>query len=320
MGDFDRWRSMVASTPHPELAEIILDESGYTEMWRLDRSPEAPGRLENLKELISAMASFDSLAGFLEHVALVMEGLEDQTSDMVSIMTLHAAKGLEFDLVFLPGWEQGQFPNQRALDAEGQKGLEEERRLAYVGITRARKQLYISYAGRRRIHGQYTDALPSQFLEELPKDQCELVSTASSWGSNWLHQDQGFGNQGFGSAPATGFGSNWGSGRGGNSWSGGGNASARSGTDRGFGYESPGWKRAQERRRQGQVIRGNASDTQPSQTVRATRAFKPGERVFHQKFGYGDVVSVDKDKLVVAFDLSGEKKIIASYVVPASEA
>lgn len=307
-GDFERWRSMVSSTPHPELAEIILDESGYTEMWRLDRSPEAPGRLENLKELISAMASFDSLAGFLEHVALVMEGLEDQTSDMISIMTLHAAKGLEFDLVFLPGWEQGQFPNQRAMDAEGQKGLEEERRLAYVGITRARKQLYISYAGRRRIHGQYTDALPSQFLEELPQDQLELVSTASSWGSNWLHQDQGF------QAPSSGFGANWTG-----SW--GGAADRQTpGADRGFGYESPGWKRAQERRRQGKIIRGSASDMQPSQAVRVTRAYQVGERVFHQKFGYGDVISADQDKLVVRFDVSGEKKIIASYIVPASEA
>ncbi len=311
MGDFDRWRSMVASTPHPELTEIILDESGYTEMWRLDRSPEAPGRLENLKELISAMASFDSLASFLEHVSLVMEGLEDQSTDMVSIMTLHAAKGLEFDLVFLPGWEQGQFPNQRALDAEGQKGLEEERRLGYVGITRARKSLYISYAGRRRIHGQYTDALPSQFLEELPDEQLEMISTASSWGSNWLHQDSGF------SAPSTGFGANWGA-----SWSS--QAAPRTrtsgGSDRGFGYESPGWKRAQARRNQGKIIQGSPKDMQPGHTVKATRNYKQGERVFHQKFGYGEVSLVDKDKLVVNFDVSGEKKIMSSFVVPASEA
>lgn len=317
IGDFDRWRAMVASTPHPELTEIILDESGYTEMWRLDRSPEAPGRLENLKELISAMASFDSLAAFLEHVSLVMEGLEDNSTDMVSIMTLHGAKGLEFDLVFLPGWEQGQFPNQRALDAEGQKGLEEERRLGYVGITRARKSLYISYAGRRRIHGQYSDALPSQFLEELPEEQLELVSTASSWGSNWLHQDSNF------SAPSTGFGANWGS-----SWNNlasarpatGGTSDRGFGADRGFGYESPGWKRAQARRNHGKIIQGSPRDMQPAQSVKATRNYAVGERVFHQKFGYGDVLAVDKDRLVVNFDISGEKKIMSSFIVPASDA
>src|SRR4029453_1164466 len=148
--DLETWRKLAETTPHAELAQIVLDESGYTAMWQNDKSIEAPGRLEDLKELIHAMEEFDSLVGFLEHVSLVMENAASSDGEMITIMTLHGAKGLEFDIVFLPGWEEGLFPSQRSLDENGVKGLEEERRLAYVGITRARKRALISYAANRR--------------------------------------------------------------------------------------------------------------------------------------------------------------------------
>jgi DNA helicase-2/ATP-dependent DNA helicase PcrA len=167
--DLDRWRGQSARIAHPELAKILLDESGYTGMWQEDKSPEAPGRLENLRELIVAMAEFDTLAGFLDHVSLIMDNATDTGADQVSLMTLHGAKGLEFDVVFLPGWEQGLFPNQRALDESGDAGLEEERRLAYVGLTRARRRAAISYAANRRLYGQWQSALPSRFIAELPE-------------------------------------------------------------------------------------------------------------------------------------------------------
>jgi|SRR5580658_683661 DNA helicase-2/ATP-dependent DNA helicase PcrA len=166
--DFDRWRAEAGRLPHPELAKIILDESGYTAMWQEDKSPEAPGRLENLRELVVAMAEFDTLAGFLDHVSLVMDNAADAGSDQVSLMTLHGAKGLEFDVVFLPGWEEGLFPHQRALDESGEAGLEEERRLAYVGLTRARRRAAISFAANRRMYGQWQSAIPSRFIRELP--------------------------------------------------------------------------------------------------------------------------------------------------------
>ncbi|MEC8164909.1 MAG: 3'-5' exonuclease, partial [Pseudomonadota bacterium] len=175
--DFERWRRLSEAAHHTELAETILDESGYTEMWqaRLKKLADAAGRLENLKELISAMEEFDSLAGFLEHVSLVMENVESGQEEMVSLMTLHSAKGLEFDVVFLPGWEEGLFPHQRALDESGISGLEEERRLAYVGLTRARQRIEISHAANRRIHNLWQSAIPSRFIEELPKDQIEVT-------------------------------------------------------------------------------------------------------------------------------------------------
>src|SRR5215475_5270537 len=162
--------------PQGELAEIVLDESGYTAMWQADKSPEAPGRLENLKELVTAMEEFENLAGFLEHVSLVMESAAGEPGDMVSIMTLHSAKGLEFDVVFLPGWEEGLFPNQRALDETGAAGLEEERRLAYVGLTRAKRRAIVSYAANRRIHNMWQSAIPSRFVAELPRDHTERAS------------------------------------------------------------------------------------------------------------------------------------------------
>ena len=168
--DVKRWRDAVASMHHADLAKMVLDESGYTRMWQLDKSPDAEGRLENLTELVNAMQEFDSLAGFLEHIALVMDGDTEAENGEVTLMTLHAAKGLEFDTIFMPGWEEGIFPSQRTIDENGAVGLEEERRLAYVGITRARKLVHISYAGSRRIHGQWQSAIPSRFLQELPAD------------------------------------------------------------------------------------------------------------------------------------------------------
>ena len=171
--DLDRWRAQAQHLPHTEVAQILLDESGYTAMWQADKSPEAPGRLENLRELVVAMAEFDTLAGFLDHVSLVMDNAADATADQVSLMTLHAAKGLEFDVVFLPGWEEGLFPHQRAMDESGQAGLEEERRLAYVGLTRARRRALVSYAANRRMYGQWQSALPSRFIGELPNAEIE---------------------------------------------------------------------------------------------------------------------------------------------------
>ena len=181
--DIARWRGFAASTPHTELTETVLDESGYTAMWQADKTPEAPGRLENLKELVTAMEEFENLGGFLEHVSLVMETTANASGDMVSLMTLHGAKGLEFDVVFLPGWEEGVFPHQRALDESGTAGLEEERRLAYVGLTRARKRAYVSYAASRRIHGMWQQALPSRFVAELPADHVESMSALASGGA-----------------------------------------------------------------------------------------------------------------------------------------
>lgn len=175
MTDFGRWRSLLTTMEHGSLAAQILDESGYLAMWQADKSPEAQGRVENLKELISGMEEFESLPAFLEHVSLVMEtqNAGSENDDFVSLMTLHGAKGLEFDCVFLPGWEEGLFPSQRSMDETGLKGLEEERRLAYVGITRARKRAYISFVANRRMYGNWINALPSRFVEELPEEHIE---------------------------------------------------------------------------------------------------------------------------------------------------
>ncbi len=171
--DFERWKSLVSNMHHSELAALVLDESGYNEMWKKDKAPDAPGRLENLKELVSAMNDFESLAEFLEHIALVLENQNDNSGEFITLMTLHGAKGLEFNIVFLPGWEEGLFPSQRSMDENGVKGLEEERRLAYVGITRAKRKSHISYVANRRMYGSWINAIPSRFVDELPEEHIE---------------------------------------------------------------------------------------------------------------------------------------------------
>ena len=179
---FERWRAQSEAMPHTELAEIVLDESGYTEMWQKDRSADAAGRLENLKELVRSMEEFENLPGFLEHISLVMDRDAGENTDAVNIMTLHSAKGLEFDTVFLPGWEEGLFPHQRALDEQGRAGLEEERRLAHVGLTRARRRAKIYFATNRRIHGMWTTTIPSRFLDELPEAHVEVTESKGGFG------------------------------------------------------------------------------------------------------------------------------------------
>ncbi len=280
-----RWSDTARHLPHTELAEIVLDESGYTEMLKNDKSAEAPGRLENLKELVRSMEQFDSLAAFLEHVSLVMELEQNDTEDRISLMTLHAAKGLEFDTVFLPGWEEGLFPSQRTMDEKGLAGLEEERRLAYVGLTRARLRARISFAANRRVHGSWQSALPSRFISELPEEHVDAVV------------DEGF----YGGY--TGFRDNAG---------GGGFSSA---------YESPGWRRAQANRAANThrtrppLIEAQAHVVQTSDPSSA--AFVRGDRVFHQKFGYGRVASVEGNKLTVDFDKAGSKRVIDQFVTRA---
>ena len=280
--NFDRWRHTADGLPHTELAQIVLDESGYTAMLLADKSPEAPGRLENLKELIVAMEEFENLAGFLEHVSLVMENTEAAGSDMVSIMTLHSAKGLEFDTVFLPGWEEDLFPNRRSLDESGMAGLEEERRLAYVGLTRAKRQAHVLYAANRRIHGQWQSALPSRFVEELPKNNVDVTTP------NGL-----YGNTGGRGAYGGSFGDSYGGALGG-----------------GFGQRRARYRRD---RRTDLIIEATAErvDAAPA------GGFAVGERVFHQKFGYGRILAADAGKLEIAFDKAGTKKVLDSFVVPA---
>ena len=276
VANFGRWRSIAEQMPQAELAEIVLDESGYTAMWQADLSAEAPGRLENLKELVSAMTEFESLAGFLEHVSLVMEAIQGEGQDLVTVMTLHSAKGLEYDSVFLAGWEEGLFPNQRALDETGLKGLEEERRLAYVGLTRARQRAYISFAANRRLHGSWASAIPSRFVDELPRDHVEVESDSGLYGA----AQGGFGPSGF---------SDWQPQR----W-------------------SPGMERAQ--RNQGQAnrfIEGTATVAK-----RDGGSYAEGDRVFHRKYGYGTVMLVEGDRLTVEFDKAGTKHAFAGFVVP----
>ena len=179
---FDRWRVQKDAMAHTDLARTILDESGYTDMWQKDRSAEAAGRLENLKEFVRSMEEFENLQGFLEHISLVMDADGGADADAVSIMTIHSAKGLEFDTVFLPGWEEGLFPHQRSLDDQGRAGLEEERRLAHVALTRARRHLRIYFASNRRIHGMWQTNMPSRFLDELPEEHVEVTEAKGGYG------------------------------------------------------------------------------------------------------------------------------------------
>jgi DNA helicase-2/ATP-dependent DNA helicase PcrA len=282
--DFERWRNLARAVEPAELAETVLDESGYTAMWQADKSVEAPGRLENLKELVTALEEFESLEGFLDHVSLVMENETGEASDQVSLMTLHSAKGLEFDVIFLPGWEEGLFPHQRALDEGGIAALEEERRLAYVGLTRARARVYISFAANRRVHNQWQSAIPSRFIEELPRDRVDVMTAPGLYGG------QGTGG-GPTRAPSYGY------------------AAPGRPTGTGEAARSPFTPRRSSR--QALVIDGEARTL--AEGAPAHR-HKVGDRIFHQKFGGGAVLAVDGDKLRIAFDHAGEKMVIASFV------
>jgi ATP-dependent DNA helicase UvrD/PcrA len=298
---FERWRSMIPQLKHTELAELILDESGYTAMWQADKSPQAQSRLENLKELVRFMHEFDSLEGFLEHVSLVMDADQAGDGERVSLMTLHAAKGLEFDVVFLPGWEEGLFPHQRSLDESGKAGLEEERRLAYVGLTRAKQIAKVSFAQNRRMRGLYQSALPSRFVDELPEAHVDVLEAKMPFGGAY---------QNFGGTFGKGF--------------------TRSRFEENVtpfdaSYETPGWQRArehtqtrakkqwsphEERRRRGPTT----IDGELVAASASAAAYRAGERVTHQKFGTGTITDVDGNKLTIDFDEAGKKRVVDSFV------
>ena len=296
----DRWNQQVReeADTHIELAEMILDESGYTAHWQNTKTPEAPGRLENLKELINALENFENLQGFLEHVSLIMDNAQEESGDMVTIMTLHGAKGLEFPKVYLPGWEDGLFPSQRSMDESGLKGLEEERRLAYVGITRAEEECTISFVSNRLVFGRWQSQMPSRFIDELPEEHVEVLTPPGLYGGN-------FGAAGMAAQanPAT-------------------DGMASDLHDRVASadvYNSPGWRRLQARSQQRPV-----SQPQESRNITidmtASSSHTTGDRVFHQKFGYGEVMEIEGDKLVIEFDKAGEKKVVAKFVVGAAQA
>ena len=280
VASIDRWRNQKDSVPHNELAQIVLDESGYTQMWMDDKSPEAPGKLDNLKELIRFMDDFGSLNAYLEHISLIMDAETNDSEEKVSLMTLHAAKGLEFLTVFLPGWEEGLFPHQRSLDETGDRGLEEERRLAYVGITRAKENITISFAGNRRIHGQWQAAIPSRFIDELPEEHVEPLDADIGYNQNQNFQDTSQSQFVEHSSSDT--------------------------------YSSPGWQRMQRNRAARE--QNKTINVKVQKTSSAHSSFKIGERVFHQKFGYGKIGEMDGNKLTVHFEKAGTKKVIDSFL------
>lgn len=316
---FDRWRARREVVSHTELAEIVLDESGYTEMWQKDRSADAAGRLENLKELVRSMEEFENLQGFLEHISLVMDREGGAEDDAVSLMTLHSAKGLEFDNVFLPGWEEGLFPSQRTLDEQGRAGLEEERRLAHVGLTRARRLAKLYFATNRRIHGTWTTTIPSRFLDELPAPNVEITESkgGSGWGGAGGYGPSRFDNvESFGSSYST---PGWqraqanrtrnGRGGGGGGGQAGGGFNESQSPFSGARSEAPGGGFSRNKRGP-MVIEGELV----AKSTGTTSEFTLDDRVFHQKFGYGQVVKIDGNKLTIAFEKAGEKKVVDSFV------
>ncbi|MDC0886937.1 UvrD-helicase domain-containing protein [Altererythrobacter sp.] len=288
MRQFLHWRELAEKTTPSELLRQVLDASGYNDMLENERSAESKGRLENLSELARAMEEYDTLGDFLEHVSLVMDNDANPDEEKITIMTIHAAKGLEFNHVFLVGWEEGVFPSQRALDEGGLASLEEERRLAYVAITRARRRCTILHAANRRIYGQWTSSIPSRFIDDLPDDQIEQETTmsggASLWRANWSESDDPFAHV------------------------------ARDRPERSSG-RGPGWQRA---------LAGGYDTKQAvvkeSRRSAASFAAKPrsdiaiGARVFHDKFGYGFVMDQEGNKLEIEFETSGLKRVIDSFV------
>jgi DNA helicase-2/ATP-dependent DNA helicase PcrA len=319
---FDRWRAQREVTSHTELAEIVLDESGYTEMWQKDRSADAAGRLDNLKELVRSMEEFENLQGFLEHISLVMDRDGGAADEAVSLMTLHSAKGLEFDNVFLPGWEEGLFPSQRTLDEQGRAGLEEERRLAHVGLTRARRRAKLYFATNRRIHGTWSTTIPSRFLDELPSANVEITESkgGSGWGGSGGYGPSRFDNvESFGSSYST---PGWQRAQANRARNQGGRGQARGGFEesqspfsgasgdtgsRGDTFSGGGFSR---NKRGPMVIEGELV----AKSTGTVSEFTLDDRVFHQKFGYGNVVKIDGNKLTIAFEKAGEKKVVDSFV------
>ena len=287
---FDTWiaRARAPGFDHVEGAMQILEDFGYLDHWRNDKSAEAPGRLENVKELVKALEEFENLQGFLEHVSLVMENEQEDAAPKVSIMTYHASKGLEFDCVFLPGWEDGLFPSQRSMDESGKAGLEEERRLAYVGMTRARRHLTISFAANRRVYNQWQSALPSRFVDELPKAHVEVLTPPGLYGGTYGAAGMARGSvleQRAAEASA---------------------------------YNSPGWARMQANAGR-RNLRAPAEAKGLVIDAEAASRYGLGDRVFHQKFGYGAVTEIEGDKLTVAFEKAGEKKVVARFVTAAED-
>jgi DNA helicase-2/ATP-dependent DNA helicase PcrA len=286
------WQAKANELSHPELTQLILDESGYTAMLQADRSAEAAGRLENLSELVRAMEEYESLEAFLEHVSLVMDRDNDDTAETVTIMTIHAAKGLEFDHVFLAGWEDGVFPSQRSMDEGGIASLEEERRLAYVAITRARQRASIYHAANRRIYGQWMSSIPSRFIAEIPPEHVDSENSfgggQSLWRANWSAQGDPFAHVAANTS---------------------GRQPARTMT------RGPAWQRAVAG--SSTITRAPApSEKGPAASVgaKARADLAIGMRVFHEKFGYGEIMDIDGNKLEVEFEQAGSKRVLDSFI------
>jgi DNA helicase-2/ATP-dependent DNA helicase PcrA len=296
IGDIARWRDRARELPHAELARQLLDESGYTAMWQAEKSAEAAGRLENLSELVRAMEEYESLGAFLEHVSLVMDNEGGPDQPQVTIMTIHAAKGLEFDTVFLAGWEEGLFPSQRALDEGGTRSLEEERRLAYVAITRARRRAIILHAANRRIYGQWTSSIPSRFVNELPAEHIDAETTmtggASLWQANWSERADPFANV----ARGSGRGPGW---------------QRAAGT---LDAAKPGgdWAPRTFTREPTRVVESRGPAISLGNKGRSDLA--TGQRVFHQKFGHGTIAAIEGNKLEIDFEAAGRKRVMDSFV------